>query len=242
MNQNLESDFHKLVVTALKTSFRKTAPRELHYRDYNKSDADDFKTELKQDLATSSSNYQNFEQAFLALLDKHAPYNSKKIRANQVPYMTKKLRKAIMERSQLKIKYFKTNTAESLWLYRNKRVFVVSCIRKKERKKYYNSLKLNRVTDNKAFLSDKGASINKISLLDDDKVISGDKQLCKTFSNFFQEAVKTVDVTGNFSMSNYYYGDPLNNAIRKYENHPSVKKISQTINYNTTNLSFTRCW
>ena len=57
MNQNLESDFHKLVVTALQTSFRKTAPRELHYRDYNKSDADDFKTELKQDLATSSSNY-----------------------------------------------------------------------------------------------------------------------------------------------------------------------------------------
>ena len=64
MNQNLESDFHKLVVTALKTSFRKTVPRELYYRDYNKSDADDFKTELKQDLATSSSNYQNFEQAF----------------------------------------------------------------------------------------------------------------------------------------------------------------------------------
>ena len=36
------------------------------------------------------------------------------MRANQVPHMTKILRKAIMKRSQLKTKYFKTNTAEIL--------------------------------------------------------------------------------------------------------------------------------
>ena len=55
---------------------------------------------------------------------------------------------------------------------RNKRIFVVSCIRKKED---YSSLKLNKVTDNKAFwktitpfLSDKGTNINKITLVDND--------------------------------------------------------------------------
>lgn len=47
------------------------APKELHYRDYNKFDADDFKTELKQNVATKGSNYKNSEQKFLALLDKH---------------------------------------------------------------------------------------------------------------------------------------------------------------------------
>ena len=40
------SDFRRLEVTALKTSFRKTAPKEIHYRDYNKFNVDDFKTEL----------------------------------------------------------------------------------------------------------------------------------------------------------------------------------------------------
>ena len=60
------SDFHKLVVTVLKTLFRKTAPKEIHYRDFKKFNVDDFKTELRQDLATSSGNYENFEQAFLA--------------------------------------------------------------------------------------------------------------------------------------------------------------------------------
>ena len=66
------------------------APKEINYRDYKKFNADDFKTQLRQNLVTSSRNYENFEQAFLTLLDKLVPYKSKKIRANQVPYMTKK--------------------------------------------------------------------------------------------------------------------------------------------------------
>ena len=54
------SDFQKLLVTVLKTSFRKTAPKEIHYRDYKKFNADDFKTQLRQNLVTSSRNYENF--------------------------------------------------------------------------------------------------------------------------------------------------------------------------------------
>ena len=81
----------------------------------------------------------------------------------------------------------------------------MSYIRKKERKKYCNSLRLNKVTDNKSFwktinpfLSLKGTNINKITLSDNDNVILDNKQLCQTFSNFFQEAVKTIGVSGSF--------------------------------------------
>ena len=49
------------VVTVLKTSFRKTAPGEIHYRYYEKFNVDDFKIELSQNLATSSRNYESFE-------------------------------------------------------------------------------------------------------------------------------------------------------------------------------------
>ena len=59
---------------------------------------------------------------------------------------------------------------------------MVSNIKKK--KKYYNSIKLSKVTDNKAFwkikkhsLSDKETNITKITLVENDKVISDDKQL-----------------------------------------------------------------
>ena len=42
-----------------------------------------------------------------------------------------------------------------------------------------------------------------ITLEDNDKVISDDKQLCKTFSNFFQEAVNALGVSDSFNMYNY---------------------------------------
>ena len=106
------------------------APREHHYRDYNIFHANNFKTELKQNLVTSSNIYENFEQAFLALLDKYARYKSKKMRANQVPHMTKNLRK----KSRLKTKYFKANTAESLQSYTKQNNFR-SKLYEKERKK-----------------------------------------------------------------------------------------------------------
>ena len=35
-------------------------------------------------------------------------------------------------------------------------------------------------------------------------------------------------------MSNYSHSDPVNNAIRKYKNHPSVKKISETLTITST--------
>ena len=58
-------------------------------------------------------------------------------------------------------------------------------------------------------------------------MISNYAKLLVTFS-------KTLGVSGNFNMSHYSHGDPVNDAIRKYENHPSVKKISETITITPT--------
>ena len=57
MRQLSAQGYHKLAMTILKTSFRKTAPKELHYGDYNTYKGHDFKTKWKQNLATSSSTY-----------------------------------------------------------------------------------------------------------------------------------------------------------------------------------------
>ena len=68
----------------------------------------------------------------------------------------------------------------------------------------------------KAFLCDKGTKINNVILADNDIVISDEKQLCKTFSNIFQEKVKALSVSDRFNMDNYSRSNPGNNA-RKYE-------------------------
>ena len=72
-----------------------------------------------------------------------------------------------------------------------------------------------------------------MTLADNDKVISNDKQLYKTFSFFFQE---TLGVSDSFNMCKYSYSDQINNAIGKYENHPSLKN-KRNCNHNT-NFSF----
>ena len=75
--------------------------------------------------------------------------------------------KIICKEKILKTKYFKANIAESLRsLKKQKKIYIK--LFKKVRKKHYNTLKLNKVTDDKAFLktvkpflSDKGTNINK---------------------------------------------------------------------------------
>ena len=60
--------------------------------------------------------------------------------------MTKVLSKLIMKRPQLKTKYFKTNNSKKICDHRKKKI-VLSCLRKKERKNYHNSLKVKNVTE-----------------------------------------------------------------------------------------------
>ena len=49
----------------------------------------------------------NLRKYFQNTLEKHAPLKFKNIRGNQVPFMTRKLSKAIMNKSRLRNKYLK---------------------------------------------------------------------------------------------------------------------------------------
>ena len=107
------SDFHKMVVTVMKTTFPKAGPQIHYYRDYKNFDLYNFRTDLRQELGkTSEKDYLNFEITFLKVLERHAPMKKKVLRANNKPYMTKALRKAIMRRSALKTKFLKNRRDE----------------------------------------------------------------------------------------------------------------------------------
>ena len=53
--------------------------------------------------------HETFEQIFISTSDKHVPLKKEVLWANQTPYMTQALTKAIMRRFQLQTKYFKNN-------------------------------------------------------------------------------------------------------------------------------------
>ena len=72
------------------------------------------------------TNYTEWENQFLRVLNKHAPLKSKLIRGNNKPFETKTLRKAIMERSTLKKKANNLNNPLAIKLYKKQRNYTVN--------------------------------------------------------------------------------------------------------------------
>ena len=80
------SDFHKMAVTVMKTTFPKAQPKIIYYRDYKNFDLYNFRTELRKELNESvEKDYHHFELTFLRVLEKHAPMKKKVVRANDKP-------------------------------------------------------------------------------------------------------------------------------------------------------------
>ena len=92
------------ILTALKTSFPKSAPKKILRRNYKNFNTNSFKSDLKKQLKYTES-YESFENVFLNVLQRHAPLKTKIVRENHPPYMNKTLRKAIIKRSELDRKY-----------------------------------------------------------------------------------------------------------------------------------------
>ena len=149
--------------------------------------------------------------------------------------MTKTLRKAIMRRSQLQTKYFKNKSENNYLAFKKQRNFC-SKLYKKDRKKYYNSLDIKNITDKKQFwktikpfLPEKSKVTSKIKLKDKNKIISNDDKVAEEFSTFFENVVKSLNIKPrNLSLGNTTnLSDPVEIAIKKFENHPSIQEIRE---------------
>ena len=178
----------------------------------------------------------------MSVLDEHAPVKQKTIRANHAPYMTKALRKAIMKRSELRTKYYKNPTDFNLQKFKKHRNFC-SKLYKKERKKYYNNLDLKNIEDNKKFwktvkpfASDKFTKSSKISLLDNGTVVSDDSEIANIFKNFFKNAVTSLNLKCDETLisDTSNLDDPVDIAIEKFKNHPSINLIRENVGHDHT--------
>ena len=98
----------------------------------------------------SKTDLTKFQKTFLGVLEKHATTKQRKVCANEVPYMTGALRKAIMTRSRLQNRYHKLKTDGSSQYFKRQRNFC-NRLYKRERKKLYSNLNLINVADNKKF-------------------------------------------------------------------------------------------
>ena len=234
------SDFHKMVVTVMKATFPKSKPKEIYYRSYKQFDKEKFREDLKNKLNLETENgtkYQLFEKTFLEVLERHAPLKRKLLRANEVPYMTKALRKAIATRSRLENRFHRLKTSDSKKAFRKQRNYC-SRLYKKERKRFYVKLDSKCITDNKKFwqtmkpfFTDKGLSKRTITLIKGNKIISDDVDVANALNTFFESAVKNLEITDptDYLEDVKNTSDPIDAAILKFRNHPSIKRINENV-------------
>ena len=232
------SDFHKMAVTVMKTTFPKAQPKIVYYRDYKNFDLSKFRAELREELKKSEDiGYFHFEVTFLRVLEKHAPMKQKVLRANDKPYMSKVLRKAIMRRSNLKNKYLKEKSDETLKAFKKQKNYTKR-LAKRERTKYFANLDLNKYTDNikfwntvKPMFSNTGNGSGKITLVEKGEIVTDDKILAETFNGFFIDAVSSLSIQENRALLDDT-GDesnPIWKAVKKFKSHPSIIGIKKRV-------------
>ena len=124
-----------MIVTVLKTTFEKAKLKVITYRSFKNFNSENFNKCLGRSLS-NCKNCSEYEGRFLEVFNMHAPLKKKVVRANEVPYMTKALRKAFADRSRLENKYYKNRSVENLRAYKKQKNFC-SRLYKRERKKYY---------------------------------------------------------------------------------------------------------
>ena len=147
------SDFHKLVVSVLKSYFKKEDPKVIIYRDYKYFDNEMFSIELENELSKIGLlilNYDIFKNVCMGVINKHVPLKRKYIRANHAEYMDMELSQTMMKRSKLRNDYLKHRSEENRLAYKKLRNFSVTLLRKKKAD-YFNNLDLNLIRDKKMF-------------------------------------------------------------------------------------------
>ena len=160
-----------------------------------------------------------------------------------------------MKRSRLRNKFLNSKSDIDRKAYNKERNYCVSLIRR-EKKEFFSKLNTADISDNKVFwnkikpfFTDKIKSKSKITLIEkelnkdsneiiSEKLISNDNDVAETFNKFFVNIVPNLKIPTNhdFDINVKVTGDPIVDAINKYENHPSIIMIK---NKNKTQFSFT---
>ena len=156
--------------------------------------------------------------------------------------MNKILQKAIMNRSRLLNRYRKEKSETTISAYKRQRNLCVKLLRK-TKKEFYNNLNAKYINENKLFwktvkpFTDKTLKDERITLVENNKVVSDESELVEIFSKYFGNIVQNLGVDGLTNTSSDNDTVTIRQAIEKYQNHTSIKVIRENID-TTNNFSF----
>ena len=233
-----------MTVSMMKTEFVKSDPLQIRYRNYKHFEPTLFNSELKATLdanTNSTREFNVFHEILNKLLDKHAPIKKKQLRANNSQFMTKPLRKMMMNRSKCKNAYYNNKNAENWEKYR---ILRNKCAKmtKRVKREYFSNLNITSGTDNKKFwktikpfFSEKNTTRPKITIVEKDKVVTNNCEIAGIMNEYFVNITKNLNIPnivlestpGNLNNLNV---DHIDEIIQSYSKHSSIQKIKEIVN------------
>ena len=109
---------------------------------------------------------------------------------------------------------------------------------KKEQIKYWGNLDLKKYLDNKRFFdtvkplfSNSVSGKQKITLVENNELITEDIEVAEKFNKYFIATVSSLAITENKDLLTDHseISDPVERAIKKFENHPSILDIKRNV-------------
>ena len=80
----------------------------------------------------------------------------------------------------------------------------------------------------KSLLSDKISKSSKITLVNNNHIVSDDREICDIFSKFFVNVVANVpESTCSDNLHEHVIGDSVQSVLYKYRHHPSIIQIKE---------------
>ena len=216
----------------LKTTFEKEESKKVTYRNYKQFQWETFEKDLTSSLRNFNGEYENYEQNFIKVLNRHAPKKVKILRENHKPHHYKNLGKAIMKRSKLRNKAKRSKAPVDIANYKKQRNLVV-LLNRQAKYEHFNEVSNSGSLRSfweacKPYFSNKHArGDSKIKLIENDKMLLKNEEVGKEFSQYFGHITDSLHLY-EFSDEKVCEGlDDIDNIVYKFRNHQSIVKIKE---------------
>ena len=146
------SRFHTMIVAVMKTHFQKKEPKIIQYRDSNNFSAEEYLQYILSLLSSrdlTKPDFDTFMTKCKDAFDIRVPIKRKYLRSILSPFINKKISKAIMNQTRLRIRLLRTRSNGDKEAFKQQN-YCVSLIRNTNQE-YYNNLDHRKVVDNKSF-------------------------------------------------------------------------------------------
>ena len=135
--------------------------------------------------------------------------------------MTKELRKEIMKRSKLRNKFNRNRNHENWCNFKTQRSYCVNFLRK-TKKQCYENLSVKNAMDRQTFwktvkpyFNDKESNSKRITLLQNNSILTDDKDIAKMMNNVF------INITKDLNLKRYKDSSltNINEITSNFDNH-----------------------